>query len=146
MRMTEAQARMLLELNRGNLIVTSKDRAGRRYTRWNNTRGRGRSGKPGVATWRAFKKRDWIEPEDEGVGTWRISGQGLLQVEDAKDVLDVAETRAPKLKVTANDVLEGLQTYYNQMGFVLVPEVSIAYQGERRADALVLGRGNEVAE
>ena len=143
MRPTKTQARTLVELNRGNLIISTKDQMGRRYSRWKNPRGKSRAGKPGVSTFRAFKKRQWIEAEDEGVGTWRISEKGT-EVALSIDLDDAYYTRV-KRKVTANDVLAALESYYAQMGFVLVPEVSIAYQGERRADALVLGRGNETA-
>jgi len=115
---------------------------GRRYARWKNARGRARAGKPGVGTFRAFRKRAWITPDDEGVGTWRISPTGI----EIAQAIDLDLYKKPgRVKVTANDVLKGLETYYSNMGFTLVPEVSIAYGGERRADALVVGRGNETA-
>lgn len=140
MRPTRTQARTLVELNRGNQIISSKDQMGRRYSRWKNPRGKKRAGKPGVGTFRAFRKRGWIETADAGVGTWRISEAGT----NIALSLDPDWYNKPrKVKVTANDVLVALEAYYISMGFLLVPEVSIAYQGERRADAMVLGRGSE---
>ena len=143
MRPNRTQARILLELmNHDNLIISTKDQMGRRYARWKNARGRGRSGKPGVGTFRSFRKKGWIEPEDEGVGTWRISPTGI----EIALTIDLEAYKKPgKVRITANDVLRGLETYYSVMGMVLIPEVSIAYQGERRADALVVGRGSETA-
>ena len=142
MRLTETQARIITELDRGNIIIARKDARGRRYSRWQNARGKTRAGKPGVGTWRSFRKRGWIEPEDIGVDTWAITTRGT---EIAASVDFAQYTRKRKVKVTANDVLKGLETYYSQMGLVLIPEVSIAYGGERRADALVVGTGNETA-
>ena len=140
MRPTKKQAQTLLELHRGNTIVSSKDAMGRRYSRWNNHRGKARAGKPNVGTFKAFRKRKWIEEED--VNSWRISELGT---EVANSInLEDDYYRVTKLKVTANDILDALESYYSQAGFVLIREVSIAYQGERRADALVLGRGNEI--
>ena len=143
MRPNRTQARILLELmNHDNLIISTKDQMGRRYARWKNARGRARSGKPGVGTFRSFRKKGWIEPEDEGVGTWRISPAGI----EIALTIDLEAYKKPgRVKVTANDVLKGLETYYSVMGLTLVLEVSIAYGGERRADALVVGRGNETA-
>ena len=143
MRPNRTQARILLELmNHDNLIISTKDQMGRRYSRWKNARGRARSGKPGVGTFRSFRKKGWIEPEDEGVGTWRISPTGI---EIALTIDLEAYKKVGRVKVTANDVLKGLETYYSVMGLIVIPEVSIAYGGERRADALVVGRGNETA-
>ena len=143
MRPNRTQARILLELmNHDNLIISTKDQMGRRYSRWKNARGRARSGKPGVGTFRSFKKKGWIEPEDEGVGTWRISPAGI----EIALTIDLEAYKKPgRVKVTANDVLKGLETYYSVMGLIVIPEVSIAYGGERRADALVVGRGDETA-
>ena len=143
MRPNRTQARILLELmNHDNLIISTKDQMGRRYARWKNARGRARSGKPGVGTFRSFRKKGWIEPEDEGVGTWRISPTGI----EIALTIDLEAYKKPgRVKVTANDVLKGLETYYSVMGLIVIPEVSIAYGGERRADALVVGRGNETA-
>jgi hypothetical protein len=139
MRPTKKQAQTLLELNRGNTIISTKDTLGRRFTRWKNFRGKSRAGKPNVSTFRAFKKRGWIEEED--VNTWRISEKGT-EIAATIDLDNPYYTRI-KRKVTANDILDALESYYAQIGLVLIREVSIAYQGERRADALVLGRGNE---
>ena len=112
---------------------------GRRYSRWKNFRGKARAGKPNVGTFKAFRKRNWIE--EEGPGVWRISESGT----DVANSINLEDDyyKVRKVKVTANDVLDALESYYSQIGFVLIREVSIAYQGERRADALVLGRGNE---
>ena len=143
MRPNRTQARILLELmNHDNLIISTKDQMGRRYARWKNATGRARSGKPGEGTFRSFRKKGWIEPEDEGVGTWRISPTGI----EIALTIDLEAYKKPgRVKVTANDVLKGLETYYSVMGLIVIPEVSIAYGGERRADALVVGRGNETA-
>lgn len=116
---------------------------GRRYSRWKNFRGKSRAGKPGVSTFRAFKKRGWIEPEDEGVGTWRISELGTEIAQSTN--LEDDYYRPRKVKVTANDVLQACGSYYSQMGMDVIPEVSIAHKGERRVDGLVVGRGNETA-
>jgi len=143
LRPNRTQARILLELmNHDNLIISTKDQMGRRYARWKNARGRARAGKPGVGTFRSFKKKGWIEPEDEGVGTWRISPTGI----EIALTIDLEAYKKPgRVKVTANDVLKALEIYYGVMGMVVVPEVSISYRGERRADVLVVGRGNETA-
>ena len=143
MRPNRTQARIILEvMNHDNLIISTKDQMGRRYARWKNARGRARSGKPGVGTFRSFRKKGWIEPDDEGVGTWRISPTGI----EIALTIDLEAYKKPgRVKVTANDVLKGLETYYSVMGLIVIPEVSIAYGGERRADALVVGRGNETA-
>ncbi len=143
MRPTKRQAATLLELSRGNVIISTKDAMGRRYSRWKNFRGKSRAGKPNVGTFKAFRKRGWIEEEDGGVGTWRISEAGT-EVALSIDLEDDYYKKV-KRKVTANEVLKALDSYYSQMGFILIPEVSIAYGGERRADALVVGRGNETA-
>ena len=76
------------------------------------------------------------------MGTWRISPAGI---EIALTIDLEAYKKVGRVKVTANDVLKGLETYYSVMGLIVIPEVSIAYGGERRADALVVGRGNETA-
>jgi len=146
-RPNRTQARILLELmNHDNLIISTKDQMGRRYARWKNKRGKlphRAGGKPGVGTFRAFRKRGWIETEDAGVGTWRISELGI-SIASSLDP-DWYDKRPRKIKVTANDVLKALDTYYADSGLIVIPEVSIAYGGERRADALVVGRGNETA-
>jgi len=144
MRPSEKQAHGLLELNRGNTIKMGRTQDGRRYARWKNWRGNTRAGKMQVGTAWAFKKKQWIEPLDIGTGEWKISDDGMGAAMDAMELLGsgVYEKRH-KRTVKAQDVLRALESYYSQSGMVLVPEVSLAYQGERRADAIVLGRGNE---
>lgn len=146
MRPTEKQSLALLELNRGSKFLFNKTQKGRRVARWINWRANMRAGKLTVGTARAILKRQWAEPEDVGKGTYRISELGMEVAIDAMDLLGsgVFEKRR-KVKVTANDILAALESYYSPMGFTLVPEVSIAYKGERRIDALVVGRGNETA-
>ncbi len=146
MRPTEKQSLALLELNRGSQFLFNKTQKGRRVARWINWRGNMRAGKLTVGTARAILKRQWAEPEDIGKGTYRISELGMEAAIDATELLGsgVFEKRR-KVKVTANDVLEALDSYYSQSGLVVIPEVSLAYKGERRADALVVGRGNETA-
>ncbi len=146
MRPTEKQSLALLELNRGSKFLFNKTQKGRRVARWINWRGNMRAGKLTVGTARAILKRQWAEPEDIGKGTYRISELGMEAAIDAMELLGsgVFEKRR-KVKVTANDVLDALEGYYSQSGLVVVREVSIAYKGERRVDALVLGRGNETA-
>ena len=146
MRPTEKQSLALLELNRGTTFLWNETQKGRRVARWVNWRGNMRAGKLTVGTARAILKRQWAEPEDIGKGTYRISELGMEAAIDAMELLGsgVFEKRR-KVKVTANDILKALESYYSPNGYIVVPEVSIAYKGERRIDALVVGRGNETA-
>lgn len=149
MLLTKNQAYALVEMNTGsspNTIIMGRTQAGRRFARWRNPRGIARSGKIKVLTAWSFKKKGLIEPLDIGKNEWHISDEGIDAAFEAQRLIDDGHyEKKRKAKVTANDVLKGLEGYYSQMGFILIPEVSIAYGGERRADALVVGRGNETA-
>ena len=149
MMLTKNQAYALVEMNSGsspNTIIMGRTQTGRRFARWRNPRGNARSGKIKVLTAWSFKKKGLIEPLDIGINEWRISDEGIDAAFEAQRLIDDGHyEKKRKAKVTANEVLKGLEAYYSTLGFVVVPEVSIAYQGERRADALVLGRGNETA-
>lgn len=116
---------------------------GQRTARWKIYRG---AASIKVLTAWAFKKREWIEPHDRGVNEWRISDKGMDVASEAENLIVSGHyDKQGKGKVTANDVLVALESYYSQMGYAVISEVSIAYQGERRVDALVVGRGNETA-
>ena len=147
MRLTKKQAFALSEMyHHENTIIMGKTQDGRRFARWKNYRGNTRVGKMLVGTAWSLKKKRLIEPLDLGVNQWHISDEGMdAAIESQLLIDDGFYDKKRKAKVTANDVLKGLDTYYSQLGFVLIPEVSIAYGGERRADVLVVGRGNETA-
>ena len=148
MKPTRNQAFALLEMyQHDNTIIMGETQKGKRFARWKNFRGTTRAGKIKVLTAWAFKKKDLIEPRDIGVNEWCLSADGMDAAESVQFLMDDGfyEEKEGKVKVTANDVLKGLETDYSVMGLTLVPEVSIAYGGERRADALVVGRGNETA-
>ena len=116
---------------------------GQRFARWKIYRG---ADKIKVLTAWSFKKKDLIEPLDIGVNQWCISDKGMDAAVEVQLLIDDGfYDKKQKAKVTANDILKALDTYYSDSGLIVIPEVSIAYGGERRADALVVGRGNETA-
>ena len=147
MKPTKSQAFALQELlQHQNTIIMGRTRGGKRYARWKNWRGNTRAGKIHVLTAWLFKKKDYIEPSDIGVNQWRISDLGMDAALEAEHLIEIGHyDKERKVKVTSNDVLKGLESYYADSGLIVVPEVSIAYGGERRVDALVVGRGNETA-